>query len=1165
MLQIFRRGASTVKLNEVALTVSNSTWYRFVFQVSGSNLTATIFNTSGVQLATVTTIDATYASGYSGVYSFSGTAPVGNYIDNFRIYVQSEVTATQLQVLLPGETRSLGSISGKSGTPSTIYTGVGYPITVNAVDANWNVDVDATSTVAITSNNSYALLPVNASLSAGTGQFTVIESLAVANTVLTAADVSVSLTSSNSTAWTSQNSYPFLTESFVDQTRVENSSNISFTTNAGTKYSGNPIMSHGSAGTPDSVIVGYNTIWKVVDTYYAWYSCHDGTVYRICYATSSDGVTWTKPSLGLVSYGGNTNNNIIISGSGQGAYGNNVWYDPDDSDASKRYKMLYDDVDTMTPKLATSADGINWTISGSSPWSNSASHEPRGLLKVNNRWYAYAQHYIADDREIVLYTNDGDFLSGAWVLQGTVLSTSSPENQKYGFSAWYRNGVFYGINEDFHKTTDISELDLWVSRDGINWTEKGNLIPNGSSGTYDSGFMTKSNMFTDFGNTWRLYYGGSQRLHSGPVVTVDLGYSEWSKERVTNAQLTDTNIAGSLRTVVVPASEISSKNLTINHQATSGTIKVEVLDSSNNILSGFSVSDSNVISGNSTSTIVTWGDSPNFSLITQDSIKLKFYLTGDSKLYSYEFVADTTAPTGGSISINSGASYANSHNVTLTISADSGSGATDMKISEDSSFTGANYETYATSKAFTLSSGDGTKTIYIKFKDSISNESASVSDNIVLDTTAPSISSVSSGTPTSNGATITWTTNEDASSKVDYGLTNSYGSTTTETDTTARVQSHSISLSNLSSCTTYHYRVRSIDTALNETIDSDNTFTTTGCASSSSSSTSNSSSTSAPSCGDQAPGTKAPWLYGAIAQDSGSVLLYFTEADNPVNKYVLEYGTQSGNYPYGVQDMGVNSRGQMTFLVKSLSPNTTYYFRVRGGNGCATGTWSNEISAKTKGLVSFNQLDITQSQLEPQSVTETPSNASCQTYTVKSGDTLWAIAKNLLGDGNKYKEIVDQNKDTYSSLETSNNLRSGWELKINCGKQTTTNETQKTPETQTQGGYDVKVKVIDTNKKPVEGAKVTIHSKVQETVTNKDGIAEFKNVEAGDHKVLIAYNNYEGEQSVNLTGDVKEFDLNVTVQQKAISLSPLAYGIIGIMGVVIIGLIILLIKNKRKE
>lgn len=46
---------------------------------------------------------------------------------------------------------------------------------------------------------------------------------------------------------------------------------------------------------------------------------------------------------------------------------------------------------------------------------------------------------------------------------------------------------------------------------------------------------------------------------------------------------------------------------------------------------------------------------------------------------------------------------------------------------------------------------------------------------------------------------------------------------------------------------------------------------------------------------------------------------------------------------------------------------------------------------------------------------------------------------------------------------------------------------------------------------------------------------------------MIAYNNFEGHQTVNLARDVKEFGLNVTIQQKVISLSPLAYGIIGVM------------------
>lgn len=101
-----------------------------------------------------------------------------------------------------------------------------------------------------------------------------------------------------------------------------------------------------------------------------------------------------------------------------------------------------------------------------------------------------------------------------------------------------------------------------------------------------------------------------------------------------------------------------------------------------------------------------------------------------------------------------------------------------------------------------------------------------------LDTTAPSISSVASN-PSNTSADITWTTDELSSSIVEYGLTNTYGTSTAETDISPRVTSHSITLSDLVSCTTYHYRVKSNDALSNLATDSDNTFTTTGCRSSS--------------------------------------------------------------------------------------------------------------------------------------------------------------------------------------------------------------------------------------------------------------------------------------------------------------------------------------------
>lgn len=470
------------------------------------------------------------------------------------------------------------------------------------------------------------------------------------------------------------------------------------------------------------------------------------------------------------------------------------------------------------------------------------------------------------------------------------------------------------------------------------------------------------------------------------------------------------------------------------------------------------------------------------------------------------------------------------------------------------SFAGSNQ---AGSARGNLRDSDSTSSLY---GNNLYNWAVTFNKSVTADSTAPVISSVSSA-PSTTTSTITWTTNESSSSKVDYGITDAYGSTTTESDTPSTVTSHSVALSGLSSCTTYHYRVRSKDLAQNEAVGSDNTFTTSGCTVSTtvSSSSNNSSSTSAPGCGDQTPGSKVPWLYGAIPQDSDSILLYFTEADDPVDSYALEFGTKPGEYQWGATNIG--KKGSRTYLVKSLSPNKTYYFRVRGGNGCATGSWSNEISAKTRDSLSFNQLNNIQLELKP--VEETPEEGTCQIYTVETGDTLWSIAGNLLGGGNKYKEIVEQNKNNYSSLETSSNLRVGWELKINCGKETK-EEIKKTAETSAQGSYDVKVKVIDTNKKPVEGAKVTIHSKVQETTTDKNGIAQFNSVEPGQHKILIAYSGYSGEQSVNLTGDVKEFNFNIQVKQTNAFLNPQVIAVIGVLILALVSTVIFLLRAKKR-
>jgi hypothetical protein len=86
------------------------------------------------------------------------------------------------------------------------------------------------------------------------------------------------------------------------------------------------------------------------------------------------------------------------------------------------------------------------------------------------------------------------------------------------------------------------------------------------------------------------------------------------------------------------------------------------------------------------------------------------------------------------------------------------------------------------------------------------------------------VSGVFAGSITTTGASISWTTNNPASSQVAYGITPSYGSLTPNDPTL--VTAHSVALTGLAPATTYHYQVRSQDAQLTSASSGDLTFTT---------------------------------------------------------------------------------------------------------------------------------------------------------------------------------------------------------------------------------------------------------------------------------------------------------------------------------------------------
>ena len=98
-------------------------------------------------------------------------------------------------------------------------------------------------------------------------------------------------------------------------------------------------------------------------------------------------------------------------------------------------------------------------------------------------------------------------------------------------------------------------------------------------------------------------------------------------------------------------------------------------------------------------------------------------------------ILDTEPPTGAII-INAGDAYATSFNVTLALTAeDTLSGLTDMAFRENAGWT--EWEPFANTRNWTLSSGDGDKSVGVRFRDAAGNYSVTASDLITVDTSPP--------------------------------------------------------------------------------------------------------------------------------------------------------------------------------------------------------------------------------------------------------------------------------------------------------------------------------------------------------------------------------------------------------------------------------------------
>lgn len=225
---------------------------------------------------------------------------------------------------------------------------------------------------------------------------------------------------------------------------------------------------------------------------------------------------------------------------------------------------------------------------------------------------------------------------------------------------------------------------------------------------------------------------------------------------------------------------------------------------------------------------------------------------------------------------------------------------------------------------------DAPQEMYLTYGGQTWTRFGAVQGNPPPDTTAPVMNNIRSTDTTSNSVNIRWSTNEPASSQVEYGTTSGYGSST-QLDPSL-VYTHVQPITGLSPSTTYHYRVRSRDVAGNEAVSGDYTFVTL------------------------APDYDPPTLELIEAGDITDFSAVITWTTNEVATSQVNYGLTTAYDQSSTidQSLVVNH----TVSLSGLQPDTLYHFRVRSSDAAGNEAVSGDYTFHTDTLNTLILLSV---------------------------------------------------------------------------------------------------------------------------------------------------------------------------------------------------------------
>jgi len=380
---------------------------------------------------------------------------------------------------------------------------------------------------------------------------------------------------------------------------------------------------------------------------------------RICYAESSDGITWEKPALGLVEFGGSRENNICISSpTGDHLDGIAVIDDPEDGKWPLKAVFWHPGPERGII-AARSGDGLCWdwtpglVLPGWGDRHNAMPHKDNGKYVVLGRAPELQRRYGV---RVVARSDSEDLVH--WSKPRLILKPDAEDDaamQFYSAVAFRYESLYVGFIERMHMCPDKLDTELVFSHDGWTWRRtrpRGRFIEWGQPQAFDDTWITLGTNapIRRHGQLW-FYYSGRSLAHGSkyPENHGALGLATLRIDGFASLQAKDKPgwvetppmrwPGGDLLVNVDPRRDLSG------HYATCcGEVRVEVRGGRGRALKGYSAADCAPLVRNTAASLrqaepfaaVQWGqDGRGMARHKGKVVSLRFEMR-DAHLYSFK-------------------------------------------------------------------------------------------------------------------------------------------------------------------------------------------------------------------------------------------------------------------------------------------------------------------------------------------------------------------------------------------------------------------------------------------------------------------------------------------------------------------------------------------------